>query len=85
VEWIGQATGPGRARPEILPVLALRVPAVRALAVRACAVRLRAGRVMCLRSARLDRADSARQRRRHRGGAPARALCWCCAYLRCAC
>ena len=70
MEWIGQAqkaTGPGRARPEILPVLALRVPAVRALAVRACAVRLRAGRVMCLRSARLDRADSARQRRRHRG------------------
>ena len=29
------------------------------------------------------RAASARQRRRHRGGAPARALCWRCAYLRC--
>ena len=29
-----------------------------------------------------DRAASARQRRRHRGGAPARALCWRCACLR---
>ena len=29
------------------------------------------------------RAASARQRRRHRGGAPARTLCWRCACLRC--
>ena len=33
-------------------------------------------------SVRPDRATSARQRRRHRGGAPARALCWRCACLR---
>ena len=43
------------------------MPAARALAVRARDVRLRAGRVVCFCSARLDRADSARQRRRHRG------------------
>jgi len=48
-----------------LPVLTLRVPIVRALVVRARAVRLRAGRVVCLCSVRLDRADFARQRRRH--------------------
>ena len=35
--------------------------------MRARDVRLRAGRVLCFCSARLDRADSARQRRRHRG------------------
>jgi len=43
-------------------MLALRV---RALAVRARAVRLCAGRVLCLCSVRLDRADFARRRRRH--------------------
>ena len=53
-----------------LRMLELRVPAVRALAVRALAVRaravcLRAGRVVCLCSVRLDRADFARRRRRH--------------------
>jgi hypothetical protein len=47
-----------------LPMLALRAPAVRALAVRARAVRLRAGRVVCLCSARLHRADFVRRRRR---------------------
>ena len=47
------------------------------------AVRLRAGRVVCLCSVRLDRAHFARQSCRHRGGAPARALCWRCACLRC--
>jgi hypothetical protein len=55
----------------------------RALAVCARAVHPRAGRVGHLCSVRPDRATSARQRRRHRGGAPARALCWRCAYLRC--
>ena len=59
------------------------MPAARAHAVRARAVRLRAGRVVHLCSVRPDRATSARQRRRHRGGAPARALCWRCACLRC--
>ena len=43
----------------------------------------RAGRVVHLCSVRPDRATSARHRRRHRGGAPARALCWRCACLRC--
>ena len=33
-------------------------------------------RVACACSVRLDRARFARQSRRHRGGAPARALCW---------
>ena len=42
-----------------LPMLALRAPAVRALAVR-----LRAGRVVCLCSARLHRADFVRRRSR---------------------
>ena len=36
---------------------------------------------MC--TVRPDRATSARQRRRHRGGAPAHALCWRCACWRC--
>ena len=56
----------------------------RAHAVRARAVRLRARRAVRWCSVRLDRAAFARQRRRHRGGAPARALCWRCACLRCA-
>ena len=43
----------------------LRVPAARALAVRARAVRFRAGRVVCLSSVRLNRADFARRRCRH--------------------
>ena len=51
-------------------------------AVRSRAARLRAGRVVCLCSVRLDRAHFARQRRRHRGGAPARALCWRCTCFR---
>ena len=59
------------------------MPAARAHAVRARAVHPRAGRVVHLCSVRPDRATSARQRRRHRGGAPARALCWRCACLRC--
>ena len=59
------------------------MPAARAHAVRARAVHPRAGRVVHLCSVRSDRATSARQRRRHRGGAPARALCWRCACLRC--
>jgi hypothetical protein len=50
------------------------MPAARARAVRVRAVCLRAGRVVRLCSVRLDRAAFARQRRRHRGGAPARAL-----------
>ena len=45
------------------------MPAARANAVRANAVRLRAGRVVRLCSVRLDRADFACQRRRHREGA----------------
>jgi len=71
-------------------VCLLRVPllcvpgAVRALAVRSRAARLRARRVVCLCSVRPDRAHFARQSRRHRGGAPARALCWHCTCLRCA-
>jgi len=60
------------------------LPAARARAVRARAVRLRAGCVVCLCSARLDRAAFARQRRRHHGGAPARALCWQCMLALCA-
>ena len=59
------------------------MPAARAHAVCARAVHPRAGRVVHLCSVRPDRATSARQRRRHRGGAPARALCWRCACLRC--
>ena len=59
------------------------MPAARAHAVGARAVHLRAGRVVHLCSVGPDRATSARQRRRHRGGAPARALCWRCACLRC--
>jgi len=54
------------------------MPAARAHAVCARAVRPRAGRVVHLCSVRSDRATSARQRRRHRGGAPGRALCWRC-------
>jgi hypothetical protein len=50
----------------------LRVPVLRALVL------------VYLCSVRLDRAHFARQSRRHRGGAPARALCWSCACLRCA-
>ena len=50
--------------------------------MRARAVRLRAGRVVRLCSVRLHRAAFARQRRRHHGGAPARASCWRCACLR---
>ena len=57
--------------------------AARARAVCARAVRLRAGRVVRLHSAHLHRAAFARHRRRHPGGTPARALCWCCACLRC--
>ena len=57
------------------------MPAARAVCARA--VHPRAGRVVHLCSVRPDRATSARQRRRHRGGAPARALCWRCACLRC--
>ena len=59
------------------------MPAARAHAVCARAVHPRAGRVVHLCSVRPDRATSARQRRRHRGGAPARALCWRCACWRC--
>ena len=59
------------------------MPAARAHAVCARAVHPLAGRVVHLCSVRPDRATSARQRRRHRGGAPARALCWRCACLRC--
>jgi len=59
------------------------MPAARAHAVRARAVHPRAGRVVHLCSVRSDRATSARQRRRHRGVASARALCWRCACLRC--
>ena len=57
------------------------MPAARAVCARA--VHPRAGRVVHLCSVRPDRATSARQRRRHRGGAPARALCWRCACWRC--
>ena len=49
------------------------MPAARAHAVRARAVHPRAGRVVHLCSFRPDRATPARQRRRHRGGASARA------------
>ena len=59
------------------------MPAARAHAMRARAVRLRAGRVVHLCSFLPDRAASARQRLRHRVGAPARALFWRCACLRC--
>jgi hypothetical protein len=59
------------------------MPAARAHAVRARAVHPRAGRVVHLCSFRSDRVTSARHHRRHRGGAPARALCWRCACLRC--
>ena len=59
------------------------MPAARAHAVRARAVHPRAGRVVHLCSVRSDRAPSARHHRRHLGGAPARALCWRCACLRC--
>ena len=59
------------------------MPAARAHAVCARAVHPRAGRVVHLCSVRSDRATSARHHRRHRGGAPARALCWRCACLRC--
>jgi len=58
------------------------LPAARSRAVRARAVRLRAGRVVRLCSVRLHRAAFARQRRRHHGGALARASCWRCACLR---
>ena len=57
------------------------MPAARAVCARA--VHPRAGRVVYLCSVRPHRATSARQRRRHRGGAPGRALCWRCACLRC--
>jgi len=70
-----------RLRPRARVACAL---AACAIAVRVRAARLRAGRVVCLRSIRLDRAHFARQRRRHGGGAPARALCLRCAGLRCA-
>ena len=53
------------------PRACVAVPAARALAVRGRGERLRAGRVVCLRSARLDRADFARQRRRHPISRPA--------------
>ena len=61
------------------------MPAARAHAVRARAVHPRAGRVVHLSQCSVppDRATPACQRRRHRGGAPARALCWRCACLRC--
>ena len=59
------------------------MPAARAHAMRARAVCLRAGRMVHLCSFLPDRAASARQRRRHRVGAPARALFWRCACLRC--
>ena len=59
------------------------MPAARAHAVRARAVHPRAGRVVHLCSVRSDRATFARHHRRHLGGAPARALCWRCACLRC--
>ena len=49
---------------------------VRALAVHSRAARLRAGSVVHLCRVLPDCAASARQRRRHRGGAPARALSW---------
>ena len=55
---------------------------VRALAVHSRAARLRAGSVVHLCRVLPDCAASARQRRRHRGGAPARALSWR-ACLRC--
>ena len=58
------------------------MPAARAHAVCARAVHPRAGRVVHLCSVLPDCASSARQRRRHRGGAPARALSWR-ACLRC--
>jgi len=59
------------------------MPAARAHAVCARAVHPSCWACGALVQRSPDRATSARQRRRHRGGAPARALCWRCTCLRC--